>query len=77
MSQRFEIGDKVKWNWGSSEAHGEVRRIDRRKVTRMIKGSEITRNGTQEEPAYDLMQDDGDEVLKSQSEFDLATVDQS
>ena len=75
MSAHFEVGDKVKWNWGSGEAYGEIRRVYTRKVTRIIKGSEITRNGTEAEPAYDIVQDDGDEVLKSQSELDLATVD--
>ena len=75
MSQTFRIGDKVKWNWAGSEAHGEVRHVFTHKVTRLIKGAEITRNASEDEPAYEIVQKDGDHVLKSQSELDLDVVD--
>ena len=42
------------------------------KVTRTIKGSEITRNADEENPAYLIEQDDGDQVLKSESELKTA-----
>jgi len=38
-------------------------------VERKIKGKEITRNASREEPAYLVKQEDGDEVLKSGSEL--------
>ena len=40
-----------------------------RKVTRRIKGSQVTRNGDADNPAYLIVQDDGDEVLKLASEL--------
>jgi hypothetical protein len=38
-------------------------------VSRTIARSEITRNASEEEPAYLIEQDDGDHVLKSASEL--------
>ena len=40
------------------------------KVTRTIKGSEITRNGSDDDPAYEIEQDDGTTVLKLRSEVE-------
>lgn len=59
----------VSWSWGNGNATGKI--IDRyeSKVTRTIKGSEITRNGDKDDPAYLIEQDDGDEVLKLSSEL--------
>lgn len=59
----------VSWSWGNGTATGKI--IDRyeRKVTRIIKGSEITRNGDKDDPAYLIEQDNGDEVLKLSSEL--------
>lgn len=39
------------------------------KVTRTIKGNEVTREASEDEPAYLIEQDDGDEVLKSVTEL--------
>jgi hypothetical protein len=66
----FSKGAKVKWHWGSGEAEGKVaERFDRR-VQRTIKGSKIIRNGTKDNPAYLIEQDDGDKVLKLGSELE-------
>jgi hypothetical protein len=62
-------GTKVTWNWGKGEGSGKVKEIFKEKVTRTIKGSEITRNGTPEDPALLIVQDDGDEVIKLESEL--------
>ncbi|WP_231889572.1 DUF2945 domain-containing protein [Erythrobacter neustonensis] len=69
MSDTFRKGQMVSWSWGNGTATGKI--IDRyeRKVTRTIKGSEITRNGGKDDPAYLIEQDDGDEVLKLSSEL--------
>lgn len=75
MTRTFAVGDRVKWNWGGADAYGEIRRVYTHMVTRTIKGSEITRNATDDEPAYEIVQKDGDHVLKSQSELDLAAAD--
>ena len=63
-------GDTVKWNWGSGTAEGKIVEKFTEKVTRTIKGKEITRNASTEEPAYLVEQNDGDRVLKSASELD-------
>lgn len=39
------------------------------RVTRTIKGTEVVRDASDGEPAFLVEQDDGDQVLKSQSEL--------
>ena len=68
----YSKGDTVSWSWGSGTAKGTVTESFTEKVTRTIKGSEITRNATEDEPAYLIEQDDGDRVLKSASEIEKA-----
>jgi len=65
-------GSEVSWRWGGSTATGKVVEIHRAKVTRTLSGSEITRNGSDEDPAYLIEQDDGARVLKLRSEVDQA-----
>ena len=62
-------GSEVSWKWGSSTASGTVTETHHDKVTRTTKGSEITRNGSDEDPAYVIEQDDGTTVLKLKSEL--------
>jgi hypothetical protein len=69
MAQEFRKNQHVRWNHGAHTAHGQIHEVFKEKVTRTIKGSEITRNATEEEPAYLVVQDDGDKALKSQSEL--------
>ncbi|MGC1479472.1 MAG: DUF2945 domain-containing protein [Chthoniobacterales bacterium] len=68
----IQTGTKVKWTWGNGSAQGKVTEIHHEKVTRKTKGSEITRNGSQDDPAYVIEQDDGTVVLKLQSEVSRA-----
>ena len=65
-------GTKVKWNWGNGDADGEIVEVHTEKVTRKISGSEITRNGTSDTPAYVIEQSDGQQVLKLDSEVEKA-----
>jgi len=65
-------GTKVKWEWGSGTATGKVTDTFSKKVSRTIKGSEVTRNGTDDDHALLIEQEDGDEVLKLQSEVERA-----
>ena len=65
-------GDKVKWSWGDGTATGKVQSTFTRKTTRKIKGSEVTRNGTKDDPALYIKQEDGDAVLKLASEVSKA-----
>ena len=59
----------VEWNWGPGKASGRVQEVFCDRVTRTIKGSEITRDASSDNPAYLIKQDDGDRVLKSHSEL--------
>ena len=66
------VGDKVEWSWGDGTGTGTVKQIYKEKVSKTIKGSEITRNASDDEPAYLIEQEDGDRVLKSITEIDTA-----
>lgn len=69
MSNKFRKGQTVKWEWGNGSATGKVEdRFDRR-VQRTLKGSKVVKNGTEENPAYLIEQDDGAQVLKRGSEL--------
>lgn len=69
----YATNTKVKWSWGNGEGIGKVRGVFHESVTRTLKGSEITRNGSDDDPAYLVEQEDGDEVLKLHSELEKAT----
>lgn len=62
-------GDKVHWNWGKGQGEGTIKEKITEPVTKKIKGSEVTRNASKEEPAYSIDMDKGKEVLKSESEL--------
>lgn len=68
----FGKGTKVSWKWGKGTASGKIVERFTKDVTRKIKGSEIKRKASEAEPAYLIEQDDGDQVLKSQSELSKA-----
>ena len=70
MSDKYNVGTKVKWKWGTGWGHGQVEESFTEKVTRTIEGNQVTRNASEEEPAYLIEQDDGDRVLKSHSEVE-------
>ncbi len=72
MMADFSEGDTVKWEWGDGTAKGDVKKRYTQKVTVKIKGNEVTRDASDDEPAFLIEQDDGDEVLKSVSELKLA-----
>ncbi|WP_299877819.1 DUF2945 domain-containing protein [uncultured Sulfitobacter sp.] len=65
-------GTKVSWRWGEGRAEGTVLSVFHEKTTRKTKGNEVTRNGTKDNPALYIKQDDGDSVLKLASEVDAA-----
>jgi len=71
-SNSYQTKQYVEWNWGTAAACGQIVERFERKVTRTLKGSEITRNGDEDNPAYLIKQDDGDEVLKLGSELSAA-----
>ena len=62
-------GSRVSWSWGGNTATGKIVERFERDVTRTIKGTEVTRHASREDPAYLIEQDDGDTVLKSRNEL--------
>lgn len=69
MSQKFQVNQYVQWNYGRGTATGKIKEVFKEKVTKTIKDAEITRNASEDEPAYLIEQDDGDQVLKSETEL--------
>ena len=65
-------GTKVTWKWGNGTATGTVKSTFTKKTTRTIKGSEVTRNGEEGNKALYIEQEDGDHVLKLESEVERA-----
>ncbi|GAB5414188.1 MAG: DUF2945 domain-containing protein [Congregibacter sp.] len=68
MSETYQTNTKVEWDWGNGTAEGYVREVFREHVTRTIKGTDVTRKGSVDDPAYVIEQEDGDQVLKLHSE---------
>jgi len=64
----IKTGTQVKWNWGNGTAKGKVEKTYTKSITRKIKGTEVTRNGEENNKALYIKQDDGDFVLKLESE---------
>lgn len=69
MSKTFSVNQKVQWNWGDGTASGYIRRVYKDKITKTLKGTEVTRNADSQNPAYLIEQQDGGKVLKSHSEI--------
>ena len=67
--KQIREGSPVSWDWGQGTAEGKVRELHRETITRKIDGSETTRKGTQDNPAYLIEQEDGTKVLKLRSEL--------
>ena len=65
----MRVGDRVSWAWGAHRAEGKITQRFTRPVTRTLKGTRVVREATPAEPAYLIRQDDGDRVLKSESEL--------
>ncbi|MDN3493499.1 hypervirulence associated TUDOR domain-containing protein [Winogradskyella bathintestinalis] len=63
-------GTLIKWNWGNGTATGKVKETYAKKVIKNIKGNEVTRNGKAGNKALYIQQEDGDFVLKSESEVE-------
>ncbi|PJJ79703.1 Protein of unknown function (DUF2945) [Mucilaginibacter auburnensis] len=65
-------GDEVTWKWGKGKAEGEIVEKHNKPVSKTIKGSKIKRNASKDEPAYEIKQEDGGKVIKSESELKKA-----
>ncbi|QZD87364.1 DUF2945 domain-containing protein [Qipengyuania psychrotolerans] len=69
-SNSFQTNQYVKWDWGNGTGKGQIKERFEREVTRTLKGSKVTRDGSEDNPAYLIKQEDGDEVLKLGSELE-------
>ena len=66
-------GTKVSWKYGTGTAVGKVESVHKEPIARTIKGSEIHRNGSADDPALVIVQENGDRVLKLKSEVKAAS----
>ncbi|WP_040278884.1 hypervirulence associated TUDOR domain-containing protein [Psychroserpens damuponensis] len=66
----IKTGTQVKWSWGNGTATGKVQETYTKKTQKTIKGNQITRNGEQDNKALYIQQDDGNHVLKLESEVE-------
>ena len=65
----FSVGEKVAWDWGNGTGTGTIEKKYTQKITRKIKGSEVTRDASEDDPAFLIEQEDGDQVLKSETDL--------
>lgn len=63
-------GTQVTWKYGTGTGTGKVESIHNDSISKLIMGSNITRNGSDENPALLIVQEDGGTVLKLQSEVE-------
>lgn len=65
---RYNEGDNVEWDWGNGTARGKIAKVYTQKTTRKINGTEVTRDASDDSPAYYIEQSDDGAALKSHSE---------
>ena len=70
---KYKEGDKVEWKWGNGKALGVIQSRFTKKVTRTIDGSEVTRDGDEDDAALYIDTDDANNVLKLESEVSKAS----
>ncbi|MGF1475471.1 MAG: DUF2945 domain-containing protein [Geminicoccaceae bacterium] len=73
MVEAYQEGTEIEWDWGSGTASGKVVEVFYDDVTRTLKGSEVKRKASRDDPAYLIEQADGDQVLKGHSEIRKAS----
>jgi len=66
----IRTGTEVKWKWGKGYAQGKVTETFKKSISKTIKGNEVTRNGSEDDKALLIEQEDGDQVLKLESEVE-------
>jgi Hypervirulence associated proteins TUDOR domain len=65
-----EVGCEVSWMFGKNKAMGKIVKMSEAPMTVKLKGKDITRNGTPEDPALLIEQGDGTQILKLSSEME-------
>lgn len=69
MLKSYALGTEVSWKWRHGNPKGKVVEVYSSTVSKVLKGSEITRKGTPDNPAYLIEQANGSYVLKLHSEL--------
>lgn len=69
MSKKMSKNNKVIWSWGKGQAEGEIVQSFTDHVAKKIKGSTIKKKASKDNPAYLIKQENGNKVLKLQSEI--------
>lgn len=67
-------GTTVTWKYGTGTATGKIEETHKETVTRKLQGADIVRHGTPDNPALLIVQENGDRVLKLQSEVKAASA---
>ncbi|WP_151087327.1 hypervirulence associated TUDOR domain-containing protein [Hymenobacter baengnokdamensis] len=65
-------GTQVSWKYGTGTATGKIESVHKEPITRKLKGSDIHRAGSADNPALLIVQQNGDRVLKLRSEVTTA-----
>lgn len=71
MTTALPKGADVTWRRGAHTAKGRIEQVVTEPVTRTIKGTEVRRNASPENPAYLVTQARGGYALKSHSEVEV------
>ena len=66
---KYTVKDEVEWKWGNGTAHGNVEKIEYNTTKIQSKGEAVTRNGTKDNPAIVIRQNDGTKIIKLASEL--------
>jgi hypothetical protein len=72
LTSTMRKGTKVTWKYGTGTATGKIESVHKEPIARTIKGSEIHRNGSDDDPALVIVQENGDRVIKLKSEVKAA-----
>lgn len=68
----IRTGSEVKWKWGNGYAKGKVQETYTETVEKTIDGNTVTREGESGNKALFIKQEDGQSVLKLESEVEKA-----
>ena len=75
MATSYSTGEHVKWKWGNGYGRGKVVERHTETIERTLDGSDVKRKGSDDDAALVIEQDDGQKVLKLESEVSKDTSD--
>jgi hypothetical protein len=70
MSKLYSIGQTIRWKWGNGTATGKIENVVTKKTEIKSKRQTITRNGSDDNPAIVIKQEDGTKIIKLASELE-------